>query len=175
MEQKKQPNKKQKLLIALLLLIILLLLGLLCWQVLGPKEDQPAFEREVNAKLGQLEGKSESEIQEELNRVVEEGMFHISINTDPVFADGKSEGSLEIENVPGNQYLMRVEITLDDTGELVYSTRYIEPDYHIQKAALDVELEKGEYPATAVFYAYDPESLTEMGSASAKINLIILN
>lgn len=169
-EEKKK--KRQWLLILLLLLIILVLLFLL---LRSRKEEQPGYEREVAAKLGQLEGKSEAEIQAELNRVVEEGMFHISINTDPVFQDGASEGSLEIENVPNNHYLMRVEILEDETGELLYSTKYIEPNSHIQKAALKTDLEPGEYPSTAVFYAYDPDSLVEMGSTACRICIHILN
>lgn len=172
-------EKKRKIhgaVIILLLLIIGALLFVLVrtWKSFGQPE-APAYETEVAAKLGQLEGKSEEEIRAELNRVVEEGMFHIAINTNPVFQDGKSEGNLEIENVPSNLYLMRLEIISEDTGELLYSTKYIEPNNHIQKAALDVELDAGEYPATAVFYAYDKETLTEMGSASCEINISVLN
>jgi hypothetical protein len=100
-------------------------------------------------------------------------MFHISINTTPVFANGSAEGNLEIENVPGNRYLMRVEITLDDTGEVVYSTKFMEPNTHIQRAALSVNLPEGEYPATATFYAYDKDTLTEMGAVSGAIVLLI--
>lgn len=174
-DNSRRMSRRQKLVIALLILIILLLLFLLLRQFLTPDRDAMPYEREVAAKLGQLEGKSEAEIQAELDRVVGEGMFHIAINSNPVFANGRSEGSLEIENVPGNRYLMRVEIMLDDTGETVYSTKYIEPNSHIQTAALDVELKKGEYPATAVFRAYDPESLAEAGSVSSQITIIVLN
>lgn len=168
-------SRRQKLIIVLLLLIILLLLLMLGRQLLAPDKGADPYEREVAAKLGQLEGKSEAEIQAELDRVVGEGMFHISINSNPVFANGSAEGSLEIENVPGNQYLMRVEITLDNTGETVYTTKYIEPNSHIQTAALNTELEKGEYPATATFYAYDSASLSEMGRVSTQITIVVLN
>ncbi len=171
-------NKKEKLqkrLIALLILIIIVLIALFFWRGCGDEEETAApYETEVAAKLGQLDGKTEAEIQEELNRVVEEGMFHISINPEPIFANGTAEGNLEIENVPNNLYLMRVEIILDDTGETIYSTKYIEPNMHIQSAALDVELEAGEYPATAVFYAYDQETLTEMGNVSCQLTIYIL-
>jgi hypothetical protein len=135
----------------------------------------PEYEREITAKLGQLEGKSEADIQAELNRVVGEGMFHISINTAPVFQDGKSEGNLEIENVPNNRYLMRVEIMDNASGEELYSTKYIEPNSHIQKAALEKELEAGEHEATATFYAYDPDSLTEIGSAACEMLIYVIN
>lgn len=178
-EHKKETEKKSRAhwIVAALLLLVAGLLLLLLAQNSGwfGQTETPGYETEVAAKLGQLEGKSEEEIRAELNRVVEEGMFHIAINTDPVFQDGTSEGNLEIENVPSNRYLMRLEIIEEDTGELLYSTKYIEPNNHIQKAALDVELEAGEYPATAVFYAYDPETLTEMGSASCEINIRVLN
>ena len=169
---RKEKNRKQYLLILLLLLIIGVLAALL---LQNQKKNQKTYETEVAAKLGQLEGKSEAEIQEELNRVVEEGMFHIAINSDPVFPDGASEGSLEIENVQNNRYLMRVEILDGETHEVLYESKYIEPNSHIQKAALKKELEAGDYPAVAVFYAYDPESLTEMGSTACQITVHILN
>ena len=38
--------------------------------------------RDPNATVGQYEGKSEAEIQAELDKVVQEGMFNISINPD---------------------------------------------------------------------------------------------
>ena len=102
-------------------------------------------------------------------------MFNISINTAPTFENGKAEGPLQIENVPGNRYLMQVLITLDDTGELIYETGLIEPNHHIQSAKLDVELEKGEYLATAVFNAYDPETEEYIGSAGAKLTITVLS
>ena len=130
---------------------------------------------DVSALTGALPGKSEEEVIAELNRVVDEGMFNISINTTPTFTNGKAEGPLQIENVPGNQYLMQVQITLDDTGELIYQTGLIEPNHHIQSAKLDVELEKGEYLATAVFNAYDPETEEYIGSAGAKLTITVLS
>lgn len=120
---------------------------------------------------GQLEGKTEAEIQAELDRIVEEGMFNISIASVVQFADGTSEGELRIENVPGNRYLMKVDITRDDTGETVYTSDMIEPDYHIQRDTLDVDLPAGTYPCTAVFTAYDPETESEVGKAAAQITL----
>lgn len=173
MEEKRQRSK-QSIWIVLLLLILAGLMAVLVIKVLlVPKDDIPDYEREITAELGQLEGKSQEEIQAELDRVVEEGMFHIAINTNPVFYDGASEGNLEIENVPGNRYLMRVEITRDDTGDSIYSTKYIEPNKHIQNAKLDTELAAGAYPSTATFYAYDPDTLTEIGRTACEITVYV--
>ena len=174
-QDKKSKMGSRKLTAVLVIVIVALAAALiLVWMKLRPQEE-PAYEREAAAKLGQLEGKSEEEIQAELDRVVTEGMFHIAINSDPVFEDGASEGNLEIENVPANLYLMRVEITRQDTGELIYSTKYIEPNNHIQNAKLDVDLEAGDYPADVVFYAYSTQTQEEIGSAGCEITIHVKN
>ncbi|WP_165061981.1 hypothetical protein [Adlercreutzia sp. ZJ154] len=123
---------------------------------------------------GQLEGKTPEEVQAEIDRVVEEGMFNISIASVVEFQDGTSEGEFKIENVPNNPYLMRVVITREDTGEQVYETGIIEQNFHIQSDKLDVDLAKGQYPCVATFYALDPETEEEVGSAAAQITINVL-
>lgn len=123
---------------------------------------------------GQLENKSPEEIQAELNRQVEEGMFNISIASVTQFADGASEGELRIENVPGNRYLMQVTIQLDDTGQVIYESGIIEPDHHIQRDRLAVDLPAGDYDATATFTALDPQTEEEVGKAAARTKIQVL-
>ena len=143
-QDKKSKTGGRKLTAVLVIVIVALAAALiLVWMKLRPQEE-PAYEREAAAKLGQLEGKSE-------------------------------EGNLEIENVPANLYLMRVEITRQDTGEVIYSTKYIEPNNHIQNAKLDVDLEAGDYPADVVFYAYSTQTQEEIGSAGCKITVHVKN
>ena len=172
LQQNGKSKKDAKKWIILFILLFLILIGILA--VLFSNQG-PKYENEVAAKVGQLDGKSEAEIRDELNRVVEEGMFHVVINSDPIFRDGTSRGNLEIENIPNNLYLMRVEIINQKTEEVIYSTKYIEPNSHIQEAQLEVNLPKGDYPATAIFYAYDKESLVEIGSTACEICVHVLN
>jgi hypothetical protein len=156
-------------------ILMAIIIALLCYQKFGRKaEPANALEASLKAKLGQLDGKSESEIQEELNRVIEEGMFHISINTTPVFANGEAEGNLEIENVPNNHYSMVVQIALQDTGEQIYDSGLIEPNYHIQKDVLEKDLDAGEYAAVATFHAYDMETQEEIGSTACEMMIYVL-
>lgn len=129
--------------------------------------------RDPNAALGQLEGKTQEEIQAELDRRVEEGMLSISIASTVEFADGQSEGALKIENSPSNHYLMRVEITRDDTGETVYASGIIEPNHHIQTAKLAVDLDAGEYPCTAAIHALDRDTEEPVGQAAAKMTIVV--
>ena len=127
---------------------------------------------DVSALTGALPGKSEEEVIAELNRVVDEGMFNIAINSYITFPDAKGEGVANIENVPGNRYNMTVSIVLDDTGENVYQSKGIKPGQYIQKIRLDEELPEGFYYATAVFTAYaQDEAHTRVGQAAAKIQL----
>lgn len=126
-----------------------------------------------NGELGQLEGKTPEEIQAELNRVVDEGMFNISIAEVLTFPDGTSEGDVRIENVPNNHYLMDVTVTLDETGEEVYESGILEPNHHITKGTLKVDLDKGIYPATALFTALDAETEEVVGQAAAEVTVMV--
>ena len=97
-------DKKQKFSIIVIIVMLLIIIALFVQHYLLTGKTDDHLEDAVKAKLWQLEGKSEEEIQAELDRVIEEGMFHIAINTNPVFEDGSAEGNLEIENVPNNRY-----------------------------------------------------------------------
>lgn len=168
------PKKKKGLLVALLLLLLIVIGVLIASITQRPSQNQPRM-REANARIGQFQGKREEEIQNELNRVVEKGMFNISINSDIYMENGESEAEVRIENVPGNQYAMGVTITLDDTGEAIYTSGLIEPNYHVQTVKLDKILDKGNYKATAIFNAYELDTEEEVGTASAKIVIKVKN
>ena len=86
--------------------------------------------RDPNSTVGQYEGKSEAEIQAELDKVVQEGMFNISINPDIRMTSGRAEAELRVENIPANHHLMSVTLSRDDTGEVLYASGLIEPGYH---------------------------------------------
>ncbi len=185
MQNEKPRNNKQGrssdrvlyVILACMLVIIVVLIILLLRPCSGGGENHISTEldRDPNASIGQLEGKTPEEIEAELNRIVEEGMFNISINPAPVFPSGSEPGNLRIENIPSNKYNMTVKITLDETGEIIYQSGIIEPNHHIESDVLDVILEKGKYNATAVFTAYEPENNRARGQAAVKILIQVQN
>lgn len=122
---------------------------------------------------GLLSGRSAEDIATLEAQTVEDGMLQVSINANPVFLNGASEGNLRIENAPGNPYDMRVTITLDEGGTLVYASGGIRPNHHIENAPLSVDLDAGEYLATAKFYAVD-ENHKDLGVVRQQITLTIL-
>lgn len=126
-----------------------------------------------SGKLGQLDGKSKEEIQAELDRIVEEGMFNISISRYVSLPTGNSEGEFRIENSPANRYNMQVDIARSDTGETIYESDILEPNYHIQYAKLDQVLPAGTYDCIATFHALDPETDQEIGQAACAITILV--
>lgn len=160
-----QSGSKRTVLVVLGVVIAAIAIWLLVWIFAcgGPGVFDPT------AQNGQAPYKTEEEIQAELNREVEEGMFNISIASTIQFDDGASEGTAYIENVPGNRYLMKVSITDDATGELLYESGVLKPNQYIEKIVLAKDLDAGSYPATATFTAMDQTTYDEIGQAAAKV------
>lgn len=129
-----------------------------------------------SAQEGQAPFKTPDEIQAELDRVVEEGMFNIAIAGVIDFEDGTSGGKAFIENVPGNRYNMQVIITSDDDPDKVwYESGLIQPNHYIEEIKLSEDLDAGSYPATATFLAFDTDSNEKVGQAAAKVTLNVKN
>lgn len=126
--------------------------------------------------VGQLDGKTKEEIQAELDRVVEQGMFNIAIANVVQLQNGNSEGEFMIENSPANHYNMQVDVALADTGEVVYKSGILEPNFHIQYAKLDTPLPRGTYNCIATFHALDPKKNdAEVGQAAAAMTIVVNN
>lgn len=132
------------------------------------------FARDPASEPGQLDGKTPEEVQAELNRVVEEGMFQVSMNAEITFADAASKGEVRIENSPANRYDMRMVFIRDDTAQEVYATGLIQPGWHIQEDCLDVALDEGIYPCTAMVYAHDVGTGEQVGAVAVKVTLEVL-
>lgn len=172
MAEEKKKKKSGVIVLIVILTAAIVAVGLYMGGFFTPQTRQ---QRDAAALAGQLPGKSAEDIEATLNQVVAEGMLNITINPNPVFENGSAQGTLNIENIPGNHYSMKVKIVLDETGQTVYESKLIDPGYYIEKAALSEPLVKGQYPATATFTAVDMQTDDEMGTAAAKITLNILN
>ena len=132
---------------------------------------------EANVISGDIPGKTKEERQRELDSVVEEGMLNMSMNITP---SGRATGSESdrsinwlIENPSNQGKLIRVEISRDDTGEKIYETGAIRPGNYVESAPLEEKLPAGEYPCTAVFFAYQEDTEALIGQAAVKIKLTL--
>lgn len=175
-DTKERKGTFSKVISVIVILMMAIIIGLFAWMHFAPeKTNAESLEDSVKAKLGQLEDKSNDEIQAALDEVIEEGSLRISINENPIFPTGDSEGSLKIENHPNNHYNMRVIITLNDTGEEIYNSGLMPVNSHIESDTLERVLDKGEYDGMATFTAYDVETDAEVGQAMAGVRISVLN
>lgn len=162
----KQKNKKWIVALVVILAAAVVVMGVLL--AAGTLEREPKAQRDLEAQMGLLPNKTEDEIQALLDQVVAEGMFNISCNTNMTLADGKL--NVQIENVPGNKYLMQVDVVLSG-GETIYSSGLIEPGYYIEQAECTAHLSPGRQDATAIFTAFDPETEDNMGKSAIEITV----
>lgn len=177
----KKNNKKtaRRVITVVVILLLIACVGVFGWIYFQKNSDGAKLEASVAAKLGQLENKTYEEIEAELNRVIDEGNMSISINANPIFMAGDGEGTLQIENSPANHYGQEVIITLKETGEEIYRSGLLLPNYHIQMDKLDVVLEKGDHACVATFVAYDVSDekgdYIQVGSAAAEIVITVVS
>lgn len=173
MDSDVQKKRKKLLLIAAILCVLLLIIG--GWFFLTNQGTNDTLELADNATIGILPGIDLAQRQAELQQQLDEGMIAFSINTNPVFATGGSEGNLMLENPANNAKLLVVEIYIDDTQELIYQSKAIPVGSYIETAGLDKMLEPGQYAATAYFKAYREDDYSYIGQAGAAINITVLS
>lgn len=133
-----------------------------------------SLELDENATIGLLPGIDAAQRQAELQQLLDESMIAFSINTNPVFERGGSEGNLMLENPANNAKLIVVELYLDGTEELIYQTKALPAGSYIENARLDKLLEPGEYPATAYFKAYREDDHSYIGQVGAALTIHVL-
>lgn len=168
----KKKNRLMLIVIAVLSVIVIILLLQQCsCPGRGNGSTDDFFDQ--SAVEGTLPGKTPEEIQSMLNQIVEEGMFNVSIAPVILFETADGEGQARIENVPANHYHMSVAITLDETAETIYESKGIKPGQYIEYIRLQKTLAPGEYAATAVFTAYDADTLEARGRVAIKVTIYI--
>ena len=128
------------------------------------------FDRQ--SETGSLAGLSEKERLRLMQGTADKSRFAFRINGNMKFETGSSKGVLFIENPKENSCLLKVKLTLDDNGKVLYETGYLKPGTGIGKDRLKEVLPKGEYEATAVLTAYD-NGKKETGQAQAGIHITV--
>lgn len=123
---------------------------------------------------GALPGMSEEDLLAQMQRAADAAQFSYKINARPVFQTGSGEGNWEIENPNYNVYPIVVQVTLDDSGEIVYDSGGLLPNQHIEKAKMTKALKAGEYKATATINMYHPETNEAVGKTQAGLIITVL-
>ena len=153
---------------ALVIIILLTLLGL--YKCGGSRREDSGVVIGAGVKEGEMNRGSENNKKEASPNAKSE--MTVRMNGYPVFADGESEGSLNIENPAVNELHMSVEITLNSTGEVIYDSGAIPPNHYVDRDRLTKVLGKGTYEATAHVTLFDPEH-PDTNYNSANFTLVI--
>lgn len=138
-------------------------------------QENQALAIDSNAVTGVMPGIDREKRLAELQEQLDDGMIAFSVNTNPVFANGDAKGNVLIENPEQNAKLLVAEIYLEDTGELAYQSKAIQPGSYIEEVKLDKALAKGEYPATIYLKGYEEESQEYIGQTGARLMLHVRN
>ena len=163
-EQNNKKKKRNKIIIVIIVLISLLLFLVRCNTL---RSDISKGEIDWD------QSRASRDLQAEIDKAVEQGMFNVFMNTNVVFKDGQSKGNMMIQNIETNRYPMYVEIYHDNT--LLYKSDIIEPGYKIEKAKLDTPLSKGTYDCTAYFYVTDNNKEEVQNKIGLNIKITVNN
>lgn len=166
--RKKKARRIRQIIIAIIIILLMLILAYCGYEKFRPRS---RWELDQSALEGFLPGKSDEEIQAELNRIIDESRFNVTINTLITVEDG--EADVRIENVPANNYYMQVDLYVypeqnnTENTQLLYQSGVIQQGHYIEKAKVKTSLPAGYYDAVAVFHAlYPDETMDEVGSTS---------
>ena len=100
------------------------------------------------------------------------------INQHLVFQTGDAEGAIMLENPPHNTCSIKCIITADVNGdgkeEKLYDSGLMPINSHILQDVLNIDLDKGEYEATATYTAYSTDNITEIDSVTIPIHISVL-
>lgn len=164
-------KRRKKTLIWIIIILIILSVGSCSLYGFLNEPPKSRLDRDADALAGFLPGKTQEEIDKELNRIVAEGQFNVSINPQIRMKTGSSPANVSIENVQANKYLMKVKISLQETNEVIYTSGLISPGYYVKEAKFNRSLPKGVYYGVATFYAHDPETEEEIGSTAVTLEI----
>ncbi|MEG1523993.1 MAG: hypothetical protein RRZ24_09640 [Clostridia bacterium] len=167
MEEDKKKKRKS------VLMILGITVGVICVAICALlifDQQQSKYVMDATALKGFLPGKTQEQIEAELNRIVKAGELNVSLNRDILVIDGV--GNVSIENTPNNNYWIRVDITLKDQGDdskPVYSSGMISQGFYIEKAPFTGDVPAGTHEAIATITAHYPETEEVMGMVNVEI------
>lgn len=180
-ENKSNGVTISKRLITIIGVLLAIIIGLLVFMVMENKNSTAGESKNSittpHVGSGVISGTTKSDIQAELDeaqRKVDESMLSVEISPNPTFPSGTEMGKIFIQNPESNKLSFGVQFALEETDEVVYTSGLLPVGSRIEEAILDVDLNKGEYPAVAYFTSYDAEG-QPVGQTGLSITIIVQN
>lgn len=86
---------------------------------------------------------------------------------------GKTKVSANFYNPEKNPCYFVLSVSLDDTGEVIYESKYLRPGQHLYEIELKRALSAGEYSATLHYSTFSPDDLSELNGADVPFVLSV--
>lgn len=131
----------------------------------SPKDKYPWVTSDAAAIEGMLDGSYYSGKKNDFSILSYKIAEEITVG-----ADGK--GDFKIENSGKNRSLMKVKIILNE--KVIYQTKYIKPNQHINFDTLDIIPDEGTYSAEAVFEGFDPNTEKSIGATTVQLTITVM-
>jgi hypothetical protein len=115
------------------------------------------------------------ELQAEMKEPVQDGYYHMRMNMEWSFpSGGAASADAYVANSEQNKRTVYFTVTLDETGELVFTSPHIPVGSQLTDIALDKKLPAGVYPAVVTYHLLDDEG-KELTTVSVAVKLHILS
>lgn len=86
---------------------------------------------------------------------------------------GRTKVDTHFYNPENNNCYFILTVTLDDTGETIYESKYLKPGQHLYEVELLTAMEAGTYSATLHYSTFSTDDLTPMNGAQLPFQLIV--
>ena len=114
------------------------------------------------------------EIRGRLGSPIEDGYYETRMNVNWSFPSvGEPSTNAYVENSPNNTRTVYFDLTLAETGELIYSSPFIPVGAKLEGFALDAHVPAGEHSGTVTYHLVDDDH-QEITTVSVAVTLNIL-
>ena len=136
----------------------------------APDGDRPILGRSTFVNDNNVD-----EVKEQLKQPIEDGYFRTRMSIDWTFENGSSVSKdAYVANAKENTRMVYFDVTLDTTGDLVYSSPYMPLGTELKDIKLTKKLSKGTYPAVVTYNLVD-DSQNIVSNVSVAVTIHILN
>lgn len=176
MNTEKQNKTKVMLIgIILLFLCVIAVLGFVCYRLYIEKsgEDVPRTIAEQDPPSGNAIVVTEDsrDTVSAIRDKVEKGMISIKMTDGWVFYDGGASSNAYLANSERNSYVLRFEITMEDTGEVIMQSPDVPVGSCIENFPLSVTLEPGTYKVVIAHQQVEEGEVINTVRTSAEITV----
>lgn len=140
-EIKKEKQRKKVLRRRVKRVLGILAILLLCLMVYRCGRNNPDPTSEYETKVDEIVEIDDSQQQEELNAIVEEGKMNVNYSSKALFVGDTSE-RFNVKNIENNHYPIVFSL-YDEEDNCIYTSKKIEPGYEMKKIQLEQKLSKG--------------------------------